>query len=180
MLFLRIILPALCTLLLTPAALAEPTNFRVGTGTFRMDIGHAPAGLPDGSQTGGLLFAEFPQSNRAASRFILYRIDSDGVKVKGGETQLLWGWGLAGPGLRLYTGPAWHYERMEVPRSGSVLTRTFKGWGWQLGAGVQYRAVTLDYAVMMRDNDAYKRENALAGQPSGDVFTHTLLLSYRF
>src|SRR5690606_37524824 len=130
-------------ILLPSIGSAEPTNFRAGIGAFALDIGHAPAGLPDGSQTGFSLFGEFPQSNHTASRFILYRIDGgDGVRLTGGETQLMWGMGLAQPGFRLYTGPAWHYDRMRVTRSGGHDTRTFNGWGWQIGTGWQYRAVT--------------------------------------
>lgn len=164
----------------SPVTLAEPSNLRIGVGGFVLDVEHAPAGIADGSQVGGAIFAEFPQSNYAGSRFIAYRIDTDGIKVKGGETQLMWGYGLAQPGLRIYTGPTWHYERMEVPRAGGVKTRTFKDWGWQIGAGVQYQAITLDYAISLRDNGQYKTENARAGVANGDVWTQTLLLSYRF
>lgn len=171
---------ALLFVALSPFTQAEPSNFRLGVGSFVLDIEHAPAGIADGSQMGGAIVAEFPQSNYAGSRFIAYRIDTDGVKVKGGETQLMWGYGLAQPGVRIYTGPTWHYERMEVPRAGGIKTRTFKDWGWQLGTGFQFRAVTLDYAISLRDNGQYKTENARAGVSNGDVWTHTLLLSYRF
>ncbi|UZK03423.1 hypothetical protein [Venatoribacter cucullus] len=168
-------------ILLPSIGSAEPTNFRAGIGAFALDIGHAPAGLPDGSQTGFSLFGEFPQSNHTASRFILYRIDGgDGVRLTGGETQLMWGMGLAQPGFRLYTGPAWHYDRMRVTRSGGHNTRTFNGWGWQIGTGWQYRAVTLDVAATFRDRHDYNRETRRAGLPKGDVWTHNLLLSYRF
>lgn len=159
----------------------EPTNFRAGVGVFQADIGNAPAYLPNGEQQGFSLFAEFPQSNHAASRFILYCLNGeDDVQLQGGETQLMWGWGLAEPGFRIYTGPAWHYEKMLVQRAAGDHYRVFNGWGWQLGIGAQFAAITIDLAATLRDPDDYNHENIQAGAKEGDVWTHNLLLSYRF
>ncbi|WP_430462786.1 hypothetical protein ACQUQU_08355 [Thalassolituus sp. LLYu03] len=173
---------ALTGLLFSAIATGEPSNFRVGVGLFQADMQNAPAYLPDGSQNGISLFGEFPQSAHAASRFMLYRINGeDGVKLSGGETQLMWGFNLNDEGFRAYTGPAWHYENIRVPASsGGTRFRTFNGWGWQLGVGAQFRAVTLDLAATLRDPQDYNDENARAGQPDGDVWTYSLLTSYRF
>ncbi len=170
----------LSVILMSSAVTADTTNFRAGIGGFALDVAHAAPGLPDGNQYGLSLFGEFPQSNHTASRFILYRMDQDGVTMTGGETQLMWGMGLAEPGFRLYTGPAWHYEKIRLPRAGGSSTRTFNGWGWQIGTGWQYRAVIVDYAVTARDSHDYNKENRRAGQATGDVWSHNLLLSYRF
>lgn len=175
-------LAAITTLVLTPAAgQAEPSNFRLGTGLFSASIEHAPDWLTDGSQQGFSVFGEFPQSNYAASRFILYRINgADGVRMQGGETQLMWGWGLAQPGPRAYTGPAWHYDKMLVQRSDGDHYRVFNGWGWQIGMGFQFRAVTLDVAATWRDADDYNSEIKRTGHRDTNVWTRNLLLSYRF
>jgi len=68
---------AFCSAPILAADNSEPTNFRVGAGLFQADIGNAPSYLPNGEQQGFSLFAEFPQSNHAASRFILYRLNGD-------------------------------------------------------------------------------------------------------
>lgn len=163
------------------AAEEEFTNFRVGVGGYAADLSNAPQYMPDSDQPGFAVFAEFPQSNVAASRFILYRVNGeDGLKLQGGETQLMWGWGLAKEGPRIYTGPTWHYEKMQVPRGSSERYKVFNGWGWQLGAGYQFRAVTLDFAFGWHDNQDYNKENDRAGLKDGDYTTQSLLLSYRF
>lgn len=179
--------PLLSSLLMLCAAPAladdsrKPTNFRVGAGVFQADIGNAPSYLPNAEQQGFSLFAEFPQSNHTASRFILYRLNGeDDIQLQGGETQLMWGWGLAEPGLRIYSGPAWHYEKMLVQRAAGDHYRVFNGWGWQFGIGAQFDAITLDLAATMRDPKDYNSENLQAGASKGDVWTHNLLLSYRF
>lgn len=176
---LRPLLIALMSLL--PLTLwAGDTNFRAGAGIFIPDVAHAAQGLPDGNQSGFSLMGEFPQSNHTASRFILYRVNEEGIDMTGGETQLMWGTGLAQPGFRLYTGPAWFYEKNRLPRVNGTSTRTFNGWAWQAGTGWQYRDITLDYAASWRDNHDYARENRQAGRATGDVWVHNLLLSYRF
>ena len=77
----------------------------------------------------------------------------------GGETQVMWGVGLAQPGFRLYTGN--RPGTMSVcgfPASAATTPDTFNGWGWQIGTGWQYRAVTLDIAATFRDRHDYNRE----------------------
>lgn len=179
-----------CLLALLPLATASGlvnaedsfTNFRVGVGSFRLDIDPAAAYLPDAEDRGTTLFAEFPQSEHAASRLIAYRYHGNGKDLTGFETQLMWGWGLASEGFRLYTGPAWHREKMAVERNSGSGTRVFNGWGWQLGTGVQVGAVTVDVAATWRDNEDYDAENHAAGDdyPRPDVWFRNLLISYRF
>lgn len=172
--------------LVSTSALAEDkpayTNFRVGVGSFRLDIDPAASYLTDAGDRGSSLFAEFPQSEHAASRFIMYRYHGDDKDLTGFETQLMWGWGLASEGARLYTGPAWHREKMAVERSSGSGTRVFNGWGWQLGAGYQVGAITVDVAATWRDNEDYDDENHAAGHDykRPNVWFRNLLISYRF
>ncbi len=179
-----LLLPAMTLMLFSTASgHAEPTNFRVGGGQFTAHIGSAgtPDWLPDSGDAGISLFAEFPQSENAASRFLLYRVNGeDGARLQGGETQLMFGWGLSGPGPRAYTGPAWHYEKMQVVRDSGDRFRVFNGWGWQFGLGFQFRALTVDIAATWRNPDDYNHELNRAGIRDGDVWVRNLLLSYRF
>lgn len=180
-LFKKTALAIVSGLLLSSAVSAEPTNFRVGAGLFRADFGNAPAYLSDGSDNGFSLFAEFPQSPYAGSRFIYYRLNADDErKIAGGETQLMWGWNLDAPGFRAYTGPAWHYENIRVQRPSGSRFKTFNGWGWHAGIGLQYQAITVDLAATLRDPQDYNDENALSGAKDGDVWTYNLMTSYRF
>ncbi len=126
-------------------------------------------------------FAEHTENNFAGSRFIIYNINNDGVSVHGGEIQLLLGYGLAHNGVRIYTGPTWHIEHIHLPReNGTNPSSTFKGWAWQVGTGVQYKDIGIDYAFGLRANQSYKKENRRVGNPNGNMYTHSILLSYRF
>jgi len=167
-------------MLFSATASAEPTNFRVGAGLFQSDTNPAPDYMPDNSQRGYSLFAEMPQSDHTATRFMLYRLSDDNKQLIGYETQLMWGIGLSQPGFRIYTGPAWHRETIRVERPGAS-HRTFNGWGWQAGFGFQYRAITLDVAATLRDNSDYYSENKKAGlSDKPDSYISNLLISYRF
>lgn len=159
---------------------ATEPQIRLGVGAYGMKLKHSPQGLPD-NDFGGSIFAEHTQNNFAGSRFILYNIDNDDVFVHGGEIQLLLGYGLAHNGVRIYTGPTWHIEHIHLPReNGSTKSSTLKGWAWQVGTGVQYKAFGLDYAFGLRVNQSYKDENRRVGNPNGNMYTHSILLSYRF
>ena len=74
--------------LLTACAstMAEPTNFRVGIGSFIADTDPAPAYMPSDKELGFSLFAEMPQSNNTATRFMYYRVDQDDKQTIGFET----------------------------------------------------------------------------------------------
>ncbi|MGB1091164.1 MAG: hypothetical protein ACPGYX_03485 [Oceanobacter sp.] len=161
---------------------AENTNFRVGLGSTTLDVSPAAEYLPTTDEKGLSLFAEFPQSNHAASRFIMYRAHQNDKDLTGFETQLMWGWGLAQPGFRLYAGPAWHREKILVDRTGGSRTRFFNGWGLQAGLGYQLKAITLDIATTWRDDQDYRFENRRSGVENTrpDVFLTNLLISYRF
>lgn len=161
---------------------SEPTNFRLGIGMLRYDVHPAPNYMPDARHTGITLMAEFPQDNYHGSRFIIYSQDDDNVSFWGYETQLLMGYGLAKPGFRIYTGPAWHREVIKVERDGRKIPEIFNGWGWQIGTGWQYKAVTLDIAATYRDTRDYRMENRFATgvNTSPAPILGNLLLSYRF
>jgi hypothetical protein len=163
-------------------ASSEPTNFRLGIGMLRYDVHPAPDYMPDGRHTGVTLMAEFPQNNYHGSRFIIYSQDDDDVSFWGYETQLLMGYGLANPGFRIYTGPAWHREVIKVERDGRKNPQIFNGWGWQLGTGWQYRAITIDVAATYRDTRDYRMENRIATgtNTTPAPILGNLLLSYRF
>jgi len=160
---------------------AEPTNFRVGLGMLRYDVHPAADYMPDFRNTGFTFSAEFPQDNYVGSRFIVYREDDDDVSLWGYETQLMWGYGLAQPGFRIYTGPAWHREVIRSQANGSRQQRVFNGWGWQLGTGWQIGAITLDVAATYRDPKDYRDENKRAGNNViPDPILSNVLVSYRF
>lgn len=175
---LAIIFISFCSL----TSFAEESQLRLGVGAYGMKLKNSLPGLPD-NDFGASIFAEHTQSNYAGSRFILYSIDKDedDISVHGAEIQLLLGYGLARNGLRIYTGPTWHIEHIHLPRAGNTtISHTFKGWAWQAGTGVQYKAIALDYAFGLRANQSYKEENKRLGNPSSNLFTHSILLSYRF
>lgn len=169
--------------LLSASALtmAEPTNFRVGVGSFMSDTDPAPVYMPSNSEQGFSLFAEMPKSDNTATRFIYYHLSDNNKHMVGFETQLMWGIGLSQPGFRLYTGPAWHREKTRVAR-GTSKHQVFNGWGWQLGAGYQYQALTLDVAATLRDSHEYDSENKRAGlnDDKPTSYIANVLVSYRF
>lgn len=178
----RTALLGLSFILLSASAVAEPTNFRAGLGMLRYDVTPAPDYMPSARDTGLTLMAEFPQSNYHGSRFILYALDSDTTGLWGYETQMLLGFGLAQPGFRVYTGPAWHREVIKRQTAQGADPVVFNGWGWQAGIGWQYQAVTLDLAATYRDTRDYRMENKIAtgiNTPPAPVLGN-LLLSYRF
>ena len=170
---------ALIISLTSHSSLADEPHLRLGVGTYGMTLKHTPPGLPN-NDFGGSIFAEHTQNNYAGSRFVMYNIDNNEVSAHGVEAQLLLGYGLAHNGLRIYTGPTWHMEHMHVPRDGGTASSTFKGWAWQVGTGVQYKSVSLDYAFGLRANQVYKNENRRVGNSNGNLHTHSVLLGYRF
>lgn len=155
---------------------ADIRNFRVGLGWLNVDI--QPSPLTPKRDHGVTVFAEYPQNNYTASRFIMYRLDAAGRdRLRGFETQLMWGYGLAQPGIRLYTGPAWHYETWHNQQQ----EHRFNGWGWQLGGGFQFQAITIDVAATYRHPSDYHRFNRRQGIPhKPDPIFSNLLISYRF
>lgn len=158
------------------------TNFRVGISSTTLDVSPGASYMPESGDQGMGVFAEFPQSEHAASRFIIYRMHQDGKDVTGFETQLMWGWGLASEGFRLYTGPAWHREKILIDRGTSKHTGVFNGWGWQVGTGVQWGPITLDIAGTYRDDQDYRNENRRGGASGKrpDVWLTNAMISYRF
>jgi len=182
--------PALAGLLLMTTSAAhsadsatEFTNFRVGVSATSLDVSPGADYMPAHDDHGFGVFAEFPQSNHAASRFVIYQINNDEKDVSGFETQLMWGWGLAEEGFRLYTGPAWHREKIAIRRTGtSSHTGVFNGWGWQIGTGYQLGAITLDVAGTYRDDQDYRNENRRGGASGSrpDVWLTNAMISYRF
>ncbi|GGY34951.1 hypothetical protein GCM10011297_05030 [Bacterioplanes sanyensis] len=146
------------------------TNFRVGGGIwqFSVDPGH-----PDHSDYGYALMAEFPQSEHAGSRFLVVGLNGEqGFLLRGVESQLYWGWGLASPGWRLYSGPTWHWQKA---RHASSRHQVHNGWGWHLGTGFQWRALTIDIAAGYRLADDYRRDGK-----TPTVMTSSVIASYRF
>ena len=167
---------------LSLSAWAEPTNFRVGAGLLKYDVHPAPDYMPDFRQSGVTLFAEFPQDNYHGSRFLLYSLDEDDTSLWGYETQVMIGYGLAQPGFRIHTGPAWHREVIDVRRNGKADPQIFNGWGWQLGTGYQIEAITIEVAATYRDTRDYRMENKIAtgrNTPPAPILSN-LLISYRF
>jgi len=178
----RFLLSVLAVLAVTYTAQAEPTNFRVGLGLLKYDVHPAPDYMPDFRHSGITLSAEFPQDNYHGSRFIIYSMDDGDTSLWGYETQMMIGYGLAQPGFRIHTGPAWHREVIEVQRNGQSDPEIFNGWGWQLGTGYQYKALTIEVAATYRDTRDYRMENKFAtgrNTPPAPILSN-LLVSYRF
>ncbi|MDF1764030.1 MAG: hypothetical protein P1U57_11520 [Oleibacter sp.] len=148
---------------------------------LRYDVHPSPAYMPNGKDTGITLMAEFPQDNYHGSRFIIYSLNDGDVDLWGYETQMMLGYGLAQPGPRIYTGPAWHREVIAVQRNGTRNDKIFNGWGWQLGTGWQYQAITIDIAATYRDTRDYRQENKAAGShfPPAPILGN-VFVSYRF
>lgn len=160
---------------------AEPTNFRVGAGLFSAHIDPAEDYMPKNDDYGLSVFAEMPQSDYLASRFMLYRTQTKDTQLSGFETQMMIGYGLSKPGFRIYTGPGWHREKIEVERNNDTAHRIFNGWGWHVGLGYQYQAVTLDLSASLRDNADYYSENKRIGSDKEpNAYVSNLLISYRF
>lgn len=166
----------LALLLLALPSHADYSNFRVGLGWLKVDM--EPSPLAQKSDDGITLFAEFPQTNYTASRFLIYRLDgTNDTRLRGFETQLMWGYGLAQPGLRLYTGPAWHRDSWH--HTGQ--SQRFQGWGWHLGSGIQYQAITVDITATYRRANDYRRYHRRQGihNQSAPILGN-VLISYRF
>lgn len=156
--------PALCS------AADEPTNFRVGVGSWQLSI---DPGQPDSDDRGIALMAEFPQSEHAGSRFLYYRQQGEqGYWLHGVETQLFWGWGLNQPGWRLFSGPSWYWQKSHSDQQSH---QVHNGWGWHLGTGWQWQALILDVSASYRLPDEYR-----VNGKTPDVTTTNLMLSYRF
>ncbi len=172
---------SLLSLSLPLAAAEDFTNFRVGVGAMHYDINPGAEYMPDGEDLGITLMAEFPQDNYHGSRFIIYKLNAEGVDVWGFETQMLLGYGLAQPGFRLHTGPAWHREFIRTDDNGSSDPELFNGWGWQLGTGWQFAAVTVELAATYRDPNDYENENHRGGvNKRPDPILTNLFISYRY
>lgn len=173
-------LPIAVLLLLgfTTSSLANPSPLRLGVGASSLNIQYDTAGLNDGATTDGILFAEFTQGEYSATRLMFYRFKDTDTKVYGGETQLLLGYGLSKPGLRLYTGPTWHIEHMHLPATDQ--SHHFRGFAWQAGLGWQYKQIALDYSFGIRDNKHYNRKMRKHGYEVEHVFLHSVLLSFNW
>ena len=102
---------------------AEPVDLKLGLASLHMNIGHAAPKLPQADT--GLALLPKRRSNYAATRLLLYRL-FDQSNVRGGETQLLWGYGLACI-PRLYFGPTWHFEKSRCSALRFAQQR-FYGW----------------------------------------------------
>ena len=155
----------------------SPGPFRLGVGTGNIHFHHAPQGIPDGDTYAAMVFAEFAQNNYHATRLMAYRFDSDDTNLKGAETQLLIGYGLAKQGPRIYTGPTWYFERMQLTTNDRA---NFHGFGWQAGIGWQYRAFAVDYSFGVRDNHPYHKKMKKIGYDASHIFQNNLLFSYHF
>lgn len=157
---------------------AESGTVRLGLGASHFEMRDGPQGAPSGIPLTSIIFAEFAQSNYAASRFKLYHQDSQDTHLTGAETQLLLGYGLADPGLRIYTGPTWHLEHLHLPPSDQ--SHSTRGWALQTGIGYQIGSVAVDYAFSWRDKTPYNRLARRQGYKFDSVVEQTLLISYQF
>lgn len=151
------------------------SNLRLGVGMVMLDTTPSVASIKNGQSKAVSLFAEMPQSEHSGSRFLIYsKQPSDGEKYWGFESQIFWGWGLNQPGLRLYTGPAWHYEKHRFTQDTAL--KTLYGWGWNTGIGVQVGALQFDIAGNYRDPSDYSKIK----NQTPTVWFFQALVGYRF
>lgn len=155
----------------------EQSFFRLGLGVSNLNMQIDDSSVYRKQAQSALIFAEFAATNHSATRFLAYRFDQQGLKLYGAETQLLWGYGLATPGLRLYTGPTAHLEHAHLPQGKH--SATLKAFAWQVGLGWQYKNIALDYSFRVRDNHQYNREMKPLGYRVNNVFNHSLLFSIK-
>lgn len=174
------LLPLSCFLLLLSTAQAShgDENFlRLGVGALGLNMQFNQPALNLGHTESPTLFAEFASSNYTATRLMAYRFHQQDLKMQGVETQLLWGYGLASQGLRIYTGPTAHIEHMHFPTSKQSHHR--KAFAWQAGLGWQYKNFALDYSIGLRDNKPYNKVMKPLGYQVENVFLHSFLLSFK-
>lgn len=151
------------------------SNLRLGGGMVMLDTKPAVGSLKKGQSRAFALFAEMPEGEHLSSRFMLYgKKQTKEENYWGLESQFFFGFGLDRPGLRLYTGPAWHYEKHRFSKHDG--TKTLYGWGWNTGIGLQTGPIQVDLAGNYRDPSDYpKIKNK---RPT--VWFIQLLVGYRF
>lgn len=143
-------------LLLSSSPVWAKSNLRIGGGMVMLDTKPAVGSLKNGQSRAFVLFAEMPESQHTSSRFMLYtKKQTEQERYWGLESQFFFGWGLDRPGLRLYTGPAWHYEKHRFNKGGA--TKTMYGWGWNTGIGLQAGPIQIDLAGNYRDPSDYPK-----------------------
>ena len=165
------------------SGMAQDSNFRLSFGRTTLDVSPNEAYSSDGQNQhhGWSIAGEMPQSDHTASRAQLYRIDDDRLTATGLEMQIMWGWGLASEGPRLYAGPSYFFEHRHDERATDDSFDVFRDIGVSAGFGYQYQRWVLDLNAQWRDPRSYERESK-SRQRNDNVSVHSmqLLMGYQF
>ena len=144
--------------LATSAYAEAESQFRVGIGrTFLYnDPARSYSRSADAWHYGWLANADYSHNNYFAARSYLYRFDGrNDVQGWGGELQLLAGYGLAGDGVRIYTGPTYIREARKDMEAIHEQFNVFQGLGWNVGTGYQWQRWSFDATATVRDNTQF-------------------------
>jgi hypothetical protein len=106
--------------------------------------------------------------------------DLSSFKSDGYDIVLHVGTGLASQGFKAYIGGGYFNNTWEIYELG--FSNSFSGLQINGGIGYNWEHVALDFILAIRDPDDYEKAafDFLGVSTSGDVYSGSLLLSYRF
>lgn len=162
---------------------AEDTNFRLGIGRYTLNADPSEAVSADGNKAhhGWSISGEMPQSEHTASRAIVYHIDDERVRTTGIEMQIQWGIGLASPGFRLYTGPAFFFENTKVLQADDHSFSHNSDFALSAGTGYQWNDWVVDFNYQLRPARSYHKILRDRGNDDdAHVYSTNINLAYRF
>ena len=170
---------------ITQQSLAESqdTNLRVSLGRHLLTTDPALAYASDlqTQHSGWSIAAEMPQSDHTASRAIFYRVADDRLTASGLEMQILWGYGLATPGFRIYAGPGFFFEHRKDLLADQDQFDVFRDFAISAGLGYQYKRYVVDVNYQLRDPRSYERElKTRGGDDSVSANSMNVSFGYQF
>jgi len=180
---LSLFLLVLMQLPMVSQAAEHDSNFRLSLGRYITSVDPSASYSSDDQKQhfGWSIAGEMPQSNYTASRAIFYAIDDDRLGASGLEMQIMWGYGLAQPGFRIYAGPGFFFEHRTDRSAASDKFNTYRDFAISAGTGFQYKRMILDLNYQYRDPRSYERElKKRGGDESVDASTLNLSIGYQF
>jgi hypothetical protein len=116
-------------------------------------------------------------------RITYYSSDNDDLSIfksEGYDIVLHWGTGLASQGFKAYIGGGYFNNTWEIHEIG--LKKSLEGLQINGGVGYNWEHVALDFILAIRDPGDYEKAafDILGISTSGNVYSGSLLLSYRF
>jgi len=162
---------------------SQDSNLRISVGRHMLttDPANAYAGDQSKQHSGWSIAAEMPQSDHTASRAIFYRVADDRLTSTGLEMQILWGYGLATPGIRVYAGPGFFFEHRHDLLADEDQFDAFRDFALSAGLGYQYKRYVVDMNYQLRDPRSYERELKTRGvDDSVNASSMNLSFGYQF